>query len=101
MLKDYTEIMDQIEKSHLPPALNLEALECMAMASIQHHFANTYIDEDHLYKFDKVLMVFLRKSFSIYTNTTVRTMFQIKKSRGIGVRKPSRVYIDLSESVIL
>ena len=92
MLKDYTEILDQIGKSHLSLALKLEALECMAMASIQHYFANTYIDEDHLHKFDKVLTAFLRKSFSIYTNTTVRTMFQKKKSGGIGVRKPSRVY---------
>ena len=92
MLKDYTEILDQIGKSHLPLALKLETLECMAMASIQHHFANTYVDEDHLHKFDKVLTAFLRKSFSFYTNTTVRTMFQKKKSGGIGVRKPSRVY---------
>ena len=92
MLKDYTEILDQIGKSHLPLALKLEALECMAMASIQHHFSNTYIDEDHLHKFGKVLTAFFRKSFSIYTNTTARTMFQKKKSGGIGVRKPSRVY---------
>ena len=48
-----------IEKSHLPLALKLEALECMAMASIQHHFANTYIEEDHLHRFDKVLTAFL------------------------------------------
>ena len=52
MLKDYTEILDQIGKLHLPLALKLEALECMVMASIQHHFTNTYIDEDHLNKFD-------------------------------------------------
>ena len=98
MLKDYTEILDQIGKSHLPLALKLKALECMAMASIQHHFANTYIDEDHLHKHDKAFTVFLQKSFSIYTNTTVRTMFQKKKSGGIGVRRPSRVYRSVNQS---
>ena len=90
MLKDYTEILDQIEKSRIPLALKLEALECMAMASIQHHFDNTYIDEDHLHKFDKVVTGFLRQSFSIYT-----------KKKEEKWRNWSAKTIDLSESVIL
>ena len=41
LLDEYKELLSKIENSVLPLALKIEALECIAMAKIQHHFPNT------------------------------------------------------------
>ena len=54
----YKELLLKIENSFLPIALKIEALECIAMASIQHHFANTYMKDETISEFDKALTYF-------------------------------------------
>ena len=74
----------------LPLALKIEALECIAMAKIQHHFPNTYINDETINEFDRALTSFLRRVFDLNHSTTVRSMFVKKHFGGIGIRKPYR-----------
>ena len=92
MLQKYKKLLSKIEKSFLPIALKIEALECIAMANIQHHFANTYINDETINEFDKALTSLLRRIFALNHSTTVSLMFLKKHVGGIGIRKPSIVY---------
>ena len=92
LLQKYKELLSNIENRLSPIALKIEALECIAMANIQHHFANTYINDETINEFDKALTSFLRRIFALNHSTTVRSMFLKKHVGGIGIRKPSIVY---------
>ena len=76
----------------LPLALKIEALGTMGLSKIEHHFSNTFITEEQLQDFDKVLISCLRKIFNLNNNTTTRTMFIKKQHGGLGIRKPSTIY---------
>ena len=56
MLRDCSEILENIIACSLPLALKIEALETMGLSKIEHHFSNTYITEEQLQDFDKVLI---------------------------------------------
>ena len=92
IIKTYGDLLDQISACLLPLALKLEALESVALSKVQHHFANTAFTEDQLQELDKLLASFLRNTFHIHNNTTVRTLVQKKQIGGLGVRKPSTIY---------
>ena len=95
LLQKYKELLSKTEKSLLPIVLKIEALECIAVANIQHYFENTYINdglEFLITEFDKALTSFLHRVFALNHSTTVRSMFLKKHVGGIGIRKPSIVY---------
>ena len=92
MLRDYSEILENITACSLPLALKIEALGTMGLSKIEHHFSNTFITEEQLQDFDKVLISCLRKIFNLNNNTTTRTMFIKKQHGGLGIRKPSTIY---------
>ena len=92
IVKTYGDFLDQISACFLPLALKLEALENVALSKIQHHFANIAFTEEQLQELNKLLASFLRTTFHIHNNTTVRTLLQKKQIGGLGVRKPSTIY---------
>ena len=92
IIKTYSNLLDQISVCLLPFALKLEALESVALSKIQHHFANTTLNENQLQELDRLLASFLRNSFHIRNNTTIKTFFQKKQYGGLGVRKRSTLY---------
>ena len=92
MLRDYSEILENITACSLPLALKIEALGTMGLSKIKHHFSNTFITEEQLQDFDKVLISCLRKIFNLNNNTTTRTIFIKKQHGGQGIRKPSTIY---------
>ena len=92
MLRDYSEILENITACSLPLASKIEALGTMGLSKIEHHFSNTFITEEQLRDFDKVLISCLRKIFNLNNNTTTRTMLIEKQHGGLGIRKPSIIY---------
>ena len=92
MLKEYSEILENIATCLLPLALKIEALGTMGLSKIEHHFSNTLIMEEQLQKFDRITVSCLRKIFNLNNNTTTRTMFLKKQHGGLGIRKPSIIY---------
>ena len=92
MLKEYSEILENIAACSLPLALKIEVLGTMGLSKIEHHFSNTLITEEQLQEFDRITVICLRKIFNLNNNTTIRTVF-LKKHRGeLGFRKPSTFY---------
>ena len=73
----------------LPLALKTEALECIAMAKIQHQLPSTYINDETINEFDRALTSFLCRVFDLNHSTTVRSMFVKKHFGSIGIHKPS------------
>ena len=92
MLRDYSEILENTTACSLPLALKIAALGTMGLSKIEHHFSNTFITEEQLQDFDKVLISCLRKIFNLNNNTTTRTMLIKKKHGGLGIRKPPTIY---------
>ena len=83
----YSELLQQIPTCPLSLAFKIEALQHVAIATIEHHFVNVQFTEENLEVLDKALKNFLGKLFDLNTNTTVRTMFLKKDKGGLGVRK--------------
>ena len=92
MLKEYSEILENITTCSLPLALKIEGLGTMGLSRIEHHFSNTLVTEEQLQEFDKITVSCLRKIFNLNNNTTTRTMFLKKQHGGLGIRKPSTIY---------
>ena len=70
MLKEYSEILENIATCLLPLALKIEALGTTGLSKIEHHFRNTLITEEQLQKFDRITVSCLRKIFNLNNNTT-------------------------------
>ena len=86
MLKEYSEILENIATCSLPLALKIEALGTMGLSKIEHHFSNMLITEEQLQEFDRVTVSCLKKIL----NCT--KMFLKKQHGGLGIRKPSTIY---------
>ena len=67
MLRDYSEILENITACSLPLALKIEALGTVGLSKIERHFSNIFITEEQLQDFDKVLISCLRKIFILIT----------------------------------
>ena len=64
ILDTYSELLEQILAWPLSLALKIEALQHIAMATIEHHFVNIQFTEENLEVLDKALKTFC-KNYSI------------------------------------
>ena len=92
IIKTYSDLLDKIVTSVALIAIKLQALKVLALSKIIHHFANTWLTEQHLNELDTLLVKSLTKIVSLNHSTTVRTCFQPNSKGGLGVQKPSVVY---------
>ena len=65
----------------------------MALAKILHHFDNKRIEEQKLGEMDSKVSCVVRNMFGLYPKTTDKVFFIGRLQGGLGIKKPSNVYI--------
>ena len=75
MLKEYSEILENIATCSPRPTLKIEAQGATGLSKIEHQFSFTLITEEQVQEFDRITVSCLRKVFNLNNNKAIRTMF--------------------------
>ena len=98
---DYSNRLDLIDISPLPTIFKLQAIREIALAKVQHLFANLYIPQTTLKELNDKTVRLVRKWVGINTHSTRDIIFQSRRDGGLGVSNIEWVYTATRTSHLL